>query len=395
MTWKNLFSSGIKTLSTEKGVLYLSVGTIVSNVGGALLWILLTNILIVADYGRVEYFVAIASLLASVGLISMNTMLLTYLPKNVERVKSQSNLLVLINGLILAVGFFIFSNHFATTIFLFGQMLFTMSTSEILGRRRYKEYAIVIISYKILQIALSILLYYLLGVDGIIIGYGISSIVFSYRFFSAFRRIKFEFDELATRKQFVFFSFALSLAGTVNAVADKLVIAPLFGFTNLGFYQLGFQFSLFLGLIPNILFQYLLPNEAAGDKKSKLKQVGIILSLAITFTIFALAPIIVSNIFPKYVDAVDTVRIMILGAVPTVFSSVKLAKLLGEEKTLPVLLSSVIFAAFQIPLLVLLGNMFGTNGLALATVGGLSIQAGFLYLFDGKMKGKQSSLSIG
>lgn len=376
----------------EKGVFYLSLGTIVSNVAGAILWILLTNILVVADYGRVEYLVAVASVLSALGLMSMNTLVLTFVPRNNQRIGQQSNLLVLINGIVIASAFYLYSYNVSVTIFLIAQMFFTMATSEILAKRNHKEYATVIISYKILQISLSLLFYYLIGVNGIILGYGISALIFSYKFFFRLKSLKFEFDELRTRKKFIFFSYALAIAGTMNTLADKLVIAPFFGYESLGFYQLGFQFLVFLGMIPNILFQYLLPNESAGEDKTTLKKVGIAALLISTISIFATTPIILEYVFPKYTSAVDTVRIMVIAAIPTGFTSIILARFLAEERTLPILLSSIVFAAVQIPLLIVFGREYGTVGLALATLLGHSIQTSTLLIFRNYLK-ERSMLS--
>lgn len=378
----------LEFFKNEKGVFYISIGTIISNVAGAILWILLTSILVVADYGKVEYLVAVASVLSALGLMSMNTVILTFVPRNNQRIGQQSNILVLINGAIIASAFYLYSYNISVTVFLIGQMFFTMATSEILAKRNHKEYAIAIISYKILQISLSLLFYYLIGVNGIILGYGISALIFSYRFFFRLRNMKFEFDELKMRKKFIFFSYALAIAGTMNTLADKLVIAPLFGYENLGFYQLGFQFLVFLGMIPNILFQYLLPNESAGENKATLKKVGIIALLITAISVFALTPLILEHVFPKYVSALDTVRIMVIAAIPTGFTSIILARFLAEERTLPIILSSIVFAAVQIPLLILFGREYGTVGLAVATLLGHSIQTSTLLIFRKFVKEK-------
>lgn len=388
MTRWNPLDKILTFFRNEKGVFYLSLGTIISNVAGAILWILLANILVVADYGRVEYLVAVASVLSALGLMSMNTLVLTFVPRNNQRIGKQSNLIVLFNGIIIASAFYLYSYNISVTVFLIAQMFFTMATSEILARRNHKEYAVVIINYKILQISLSLLLYYLIGVNGIILGYGISALIFSYRFFFYLKSFKFEFDELKTRKKFIFFSYALALAGTMNTLADKLVIAPFFGYESLGFYQLGFQFLVFLGMIPNILFQYLLPNESAGENKTTLKKVGIAALLITTVSIFLLTPAILEYIFPKYTSAVDTVRIMVIAAIPTGFTSIILARFLAEERTFPILISSIIFAGVQIPLLIVFGKEYGTLGLALATLLGHSIQTLTLLIFRNFLREK-------
>jgi small basic protein len=56
------------------------------------------------------------------------------------------------------------------------------------------------------------------------------------------------------------------------------------------------------------------------------------------------------------------------------------SKFITTGSTRPVLAGALIYQIIQIVLLVYLGNYIGVNGLALAVVSALSIQAAFLYL---------------
>ena len=55
-----------------------------------------------------------------------------------------------------------------------GFVIFTLATSDLIGLKRYKDYSLYLIAQRILMVGLSILFYYVLGPNGVIMGIGIS-----------------------------------------------------------------------------------------------------------------------------------------------------------------------------------------------------------------------------
>jgi hypothetical protein len=71
---------------------------------------------------------------------------------------------------------------------------------------------------------------------------------------------------------------------------DKLVIAPIAGFVILGLYQFGYQFLMFLSVIPASLYQYLLSQEASGMDRPTVKKLGLMISIVLAIFPYFLFP---------------------------------------------------------------------------------------------------------
>ena len=67
--------------------------------------------------------------------------------------------------------------------------------------------------------------------------------------------------------------------GVWNSKQKTIVIVPIFGFTVLGNYALGMQFYVVMLIIPNIIYQYILPQDAAGNPSIVLKKLTVIVSV--------------------------------------------------------------------------------------------------------------------
>ncbi len=138
-------------------------------------------------------------------------------------------------------------------------------------------------------------------------------------------------------------NYAMELARTVSMFSDKLFIVPLFGFTILGFYQLGAQLLLFLGMIPTILYHFLLPLEVRGihSRKIGIGVFAISCTLAIGFA--ALLPWLITNFFSNFVDSIFPAQLMSIGIVPMTVISIPSSRFLGIELSRPVFIGAIIY----------------------------------------------------
>jgi len=254
-----------------------------------------------------------------------------------------------------------------------------MSQAEYLGKKQYKNFAYVVISQRILGVGLSLTLYFVMGVNGILLGYAISSLIFSYNFFRSFRGFKFQFTQLKKKFSFIVHSYSLNISTRVANNIDKLFIAPIFGFALLGLYQVGFQFMLFLSIIPLSFFQYLLPQEASSEQQKGSAKKGMIIAAILSVSFFLAIPEIVPAFFPNFLDSVEAAQIMVIGIVPRTASAIMQSRLFGKEKSKTIFISSGIRISSLLILIVLLGEIFGLIGLAFAVL--ISLILEFLSLF--------------
>jgi len=293
---------------------------------------------------------------------------ITFLAKGEEEIKFQANLLVIFSNVIIFILLLFFLNELAVVFLLVGFSFFMMSQAEYLGKKQYKKFGYVVISQRILGVGLSLGLYFVMGVDGIIFGYAFSCFLFCYTFFRSFRGFKFQFTQLKKKSSFIIHSYSLNISGKVANNIDKLLIAPIFGFALLGLYQVGFQFMIFLSIIPLSIFQYLLPQEASSQQQKGSAKKGLIIAAALSISFFLAIPEIIPAFFPNFLESVQAAQIMVIGIIPRTASAIMQSRLFGKEKSKIVFISAGIRISSLLTLILLLGEIFGLIGLAFAVL---------------------------
>ena len=373
------FENLCRLLGIERGLVNVTAGNVISSLIGAVFWLLLASLMTVEAYGKLNYDLSIAITASTLSLMGLNVTVMTYLPKGDENIKHQANLLVLITNCIIFVALFWFTNNIPVAILLFGMSFFTMAQAEILGKSNFKKYSYLVIGQRLVLVPASLSLYYVMGVDGIITGYGLSTLLFSYNFFKSLKRSKLELKDLKPKFRFTLHIFSINMLEKVALYVDKLLIGPLFGFGILGTYQFGFQFLMFLYILPYSLYQFLLPRESAGISGGRIIITGMAAAIIFSVAFFVLIPIIVNFSFTHFVESIQSAQIMIFGVIPMMASNIITARSFGKGKSTPPLIASVTRVITLLSLIFFLGHLFSITGLAFAVLISLVVQ--FITLF--------------
>src|SRR5919202_3359614 len=225
----------LRILSTNKGLIYITLGNLLVAAATGALWLLLAFIQNADSYGKTNYDISMASLAANAALLGLNTTVTTFIAKGSSKIHVQSNQLILLSAGIAAIIVACF--NWILGFFIISMAFWMMSTYELLGRKMYKQYAFVNIGARASQLFLSILLYYLLGIVGIAIGFTISFLIFSQRYFISTKQFSRDFSEVKNKIKFSLNIYSFNMANAFLLYFDKLVIAPLFGYAILGYYQ--------------------------------------------------------------------------------------------------------------------------------------------------------------
>jgi O-antigen/teichoic acid export membrane protein len=380
MNWFNI--KIFKSLGVDNGLTYVTLGNIGSGVLGALFWLILASLLIAESYGQLNYLLASTFIFGTVALLGLNPLITTYIAKGNEKIKYQSNTLALVSSIAFIAPLILLTGYMQLSILLIGVAFFQMSMAELLGRKNYKEYALILVGQRAAQIALGISLYFLYGIDGVIFGYTISFMAFSYRYFFTVKNFTFDIRQIRSNFRFMMHGYAMELTRTVSMFSDKLLIAPLFGFAVLGFYQLGAQFLLFLGMVPTILYHYLLPQEASGIHSRKIGIGAFAISSILAICFVAVLPWIIKSFFPNFVDSIFPAQLMSIGIIPMTVTSILSSRFLGMERSKPVFIGALIYVLTQYTTIIILGNMLGIAGLALSLLISLTVQSLYLLAAD-------------
>lgn len=366
----NWFQKVFNRIGVEKGLGYVTIGNIISTALGALLWFILASLMAAENYGELNYHISIATILTASGILGFDYTLTTFLAKGFQRVAQEASTLVGLSAIPLFLLIFLVFSSASTGLVLLGMMFFTLSTAELLGRHRYKEFMFVMILQRLATLAFVPILFLSMNIDGALYGYALSYLPLSYRFFVLLKGITISFTVLKSNKTFFLHSYGTGISRTLVHFSDKLVIAPLFGLAILGYYQFGLQVLAVISIIPTILYNYLLPQEASGKNSNsyKVKVLGISTSIIMTFALILLVPIIIQELFPQFERSILPTQIVLFSGPALTMVSIYSSTFLAKEKSFHVLVSAGIFLGVQYSLLAILGNTFGLEGLSMATL---------------------------
>lgn len=378
MTWFN--AKILKSIGINHDLAYVTIGNIGSAVLGAVFWLILASMLIAESYGLLNYYLASTFIFGTVALLGLNPTVTTYLAKGVEKVKYPSNFMALLSSVAFIAPLILLTGYLQLSMLLIGVAIFQMSVAELLGRKKYKEYTLILVGQRAAQIVLGISLYFVYGMDGVIVGYTLAFLAFSYRYLVTIKNFTFDFAQIRSNFKFMMHSYAMEVARTVSMFSDKLLIAPLFGFAVLGLYQLGAQFLLFLSMVPTIFYHYLLSQEAGGAHRRGIAMGGFIISSILAALFVILAPLIITTLFPNFTGSILAAQLMSIGIIPMTVTSALSSRFLGMERSRPVFIGAVIYVATQYATIVILGSSFGIVGLAISLTIALTAQSLYLLI---------------
>lgn len=361
-----------------KDISIIGIADISGNAISATFWFFIASFVGVENYGQISYFLAVSGIVSTVSLIGASNMILVHVPKGIK-VQLPIFLIASVFGIISATILYFVFFRFELSIVTIGYVVFNLAISELLGLKMYRNYLQYVITQKILMIILGIGLYYPFGPSGVILGVGISYFPYMVRIVKSLRKERIDFSLVKTRTRFLVNSYILDLSNVFIGSIDKIIVGPLFGFLILGNYQLGIQFLSVLYIIPNVFYKFLITQESSGNSTKNLTKFVILTAAALSLLGIFASPLVVSVLFPKFTQATQVLQIVSFAVVPNTINLVFLSRFLAHEKIRIVLFGSIVFLVVQISSIILLGNSFGINGIAIAIV--LSESAQLAYYF--------------
>jgi len=130
------------------------------------------------------------------------------------------------------------------------------------------------------------------------------------------------------------------------------------------------------------VYQYTLSQDASGSPRYIIKKLSILSSVGIAGLSILLSPILLPIVFPEFVEAIQIIQIVSVGAVPHAINLSYISKFLGQEKSRIVLLGQVITLSIYLSGLFILGHFFGINGVAASLVFAGIAQSIFYFIAD-------------
>jgi len=374
-TWKEIkkFVGKFKDL-TSVGIANISAMAISS-----VFWLYIASLLGEEGYGQISYLLATANIASNLALVGSSDTLMVFRAKDVK-IQSTIFLIVIIIAIITSIVVYFLIESTEVSIFIVSMVIFTLIVNESLGSKNYKKYAYFVTSQRILSVFLALILYYIIGLEGIVLGYAVAFLPYAIFTYKTFKNIPISFHLVRVRLHFIVNSFIKLTMLTVGSYIDKLIIFPLFGAALLGNYTLGYQLFSLAAIIPGIVFQYILPQESSGISHTKLKKATVIISTVLTVIILISAPIILPILFPEFEEAIIIIQIMSLALIPSAIYTMLMSNLLASEKIQKIVIGQSIVLTVIIGGIFLLGEIYGILGAAVSfTLGNI---VGATYLFS-------------
>ena len=378
---KNILNKIRELISDHRDIASIGLVDIVNSGIGAILWFYIASILDVEQYGQISYFLAIAGTASSISLLGAQETLTVYTAKNVK-IQSTVYFVTLIAGVITAIIVFFMLQKIEVSLLVLMYMILSLSVSEILGRKLFGTYTKYVLTSKILTVVLSVGLYYVIGFQGIILGLVFAHFPYLIRIYHGFRDVKIDFILLKPRLSFMSISYLTNISASFSGSLEKIIIVPLLGFSILGNYHLGLQFLAILSILPTIIYKYTLPYDATGNSNKKLKEITILSSIVIAVLGMVISPILISNLFSKYTEAIVVIQIISPSIIPGTVILMYMSKFLGREKNKIILISGIFTIIIQLVTVIILGKMYGVIGIAVAIDIASVSQMTFLIIAD-------------
>ncbi|MGY5148948.1 MAG: lipopolysaccharide biosynthesis protein [Candidatus Nitrosopumilus sp. bin_68KS] len=362
----------------------IGLADIIGSGVSAVFWFYLAILISPDNFGELHYFISIVGIIAYLSLIGAQNTITVYVAKKIP-IQSTFNFISLIIGGVGFVTLYLVFERIDMGFLVIGYIIYNSAVGEILGKREYKNYFKYVLIQKLLTPIMGLSLFYLFDVEGIIYGLAFSYIAFSVIIVKSFKETKIDFTLLKSRKGFIINNYLNSLSGTLNGQVDKMMIMPILGAAVLGNYSLSLQIISAMMIISSIFYKYMLPQQSAGFNIEKTKKLLILSSIILTVIGFFIIPVTLPTIFPKYVEAIDTIKIMSLAIIPLSIGQIFTSKFLAMEKSQYVLFALIISLSVLIPTMIIFGIIFGILGVASSFVFSISIQASYFYLVDRKL----------
>jgi len=369
----------IKRINGLKSISQIGAATAGGNAIAAFFWIYMADLMGQEDYGELGYLLSIAAIASTISIVGGQWTMSVYTAKGV-RIESSLYFISIITSTVTAIVLYFLFENVGMGVYVIGVVIFNLFVAEILGKKRYKTYSKIFFLQKIILVILAILLYYILGAEGVLLAYGISFLVFTSRIISTLRNHEFNFGLLRQRFKFWMFNYIIQLSNSARAQIDILLIGPLFGFTLVGNYFLGLQVvGLFL-ILPLIIFKYTLPQDSSGSSTKQIKIIAVVASIGFALLGIFVAPEVILFALPEYADTVELIPLLSLAIIPRTVTTVLMSGFLGKENNMHLLVGNLIAFSIVVLGILYLPEYFDIVGLAIAYVLSVTIQTIYLLI---------------
>jgi O-antigen/teichoic acid export membrane protein len=370
-----------------KGLFSMGFSDIIGTTATAIFWFFLASIIPPEQYGKIFFYLGIISIVSSAVLFANKNTIVVYVSKNIQ-LQNTLYVISLSATFVASLVVMIIFVRIDVVFVLVGYVFYSLAIGELLGKKSFSVYSKNVLLQKFLVVILGVSFFYIFGVDGILYAIALSYSSYVILVFKRLNRTPLNFSLLKQHIGFVSNNYSIGLLQITRAQIDKLIIPMILSFSILGHYSLALQIMTAMNLFSNIIFKFILPYDASGEPNTKIKFLTIIISVIISISGIILTPIVLPIAFPAYIDSIVAIQIMSIVVIPTSITFIFTSQFLGMEKSRYVMFSKFLSMIVISVGMIILGSIYGMQGLAIAYLAANSVDAVSLVLLNYYEKNK-------
>jgi O-antigen/teichoic acid export membrane protein len=352
-----MFDNFKNKIPINNGLLTLGSSNLFAYAIFGLFWFFLARYLGPDEYGEVSYFYAIGIVIIAVSTVGLQTGIVVFSSKEPKTVNSFLTLGLILSIIASTISFILFS-HIEVSLLVIGTSFFGLYTYSILGKKKYPKFSLLTILQKPSSIALALVFYYLIGLEGIILGIAIGYLLFSKGIYDLILKRNFDLSQIKPKIKFISNNYISESTHNLVWWSDRFILLPLYGFSFLGNYQLGMHILQMTSVMPFIFYQYLLPNDSTGTTTNKIRFLCISISVIITILSLIFGPSAIQFLFPNYDLTSNFIQIFSLTLIPLTINLIFSSYYLGNKRTSVIAIGNSILFSTQIILVLIFTSFF-------------------------------------
>ena len=217
MKWKD-----VKNIRGLRSIGALGSSNIIGSTITAVFWILIAGLIGTDSYGELSYFLAIIGISSVIVNYGGGYAMQVYTAKGVK-IESSLYFLGIITSTVAGIILFLIFENFGVSISVVGIVAFNFILFETLGKKLYKKYFKIFVAQKILFVISASTFYFAFGPEGILVGYGVSMLLFSQIIYKSFKNNKVDFLIIKERAKFLSHIYLADLSATARNHIDKVI----------------------------------------------------------------------------------------------------------------------------------------------------------------------------
>ena len=352
-------------INQNSNLFFIGIGDIGGNLMGIIFWFFVANNLEPENFGKLAFFIGVASIVSIISLLGSGNSLSVLIAKKIPIISTFTLFSLIISIILSFILFLIFSN-IELSILTFSLVIGSLGQAILTGKGKFQKFSIYNLGQKLLLFLLGFGTYFFFNQEYFLLSLGISYFIFLPVIIEGIRETKTNMTLFYEEKKFIFTNYFNSLLQSVRKDVDKFIIPLFLSISALGEFNLSIQIYSGLMMVPLVINRLIIFEESSGKNTLKLLKHTMLIQFFICTIAFFTLPFMIANFFPKYIETLEMIPIISLSIIPATFNILVLTKMIANKDNSLIMIITLIQISVFISLTIILGSSIGPTGLGYA-----------------------------